>query len=76
MKRFIFDAIMASISVGGLSYELYLMIEKLIEQQYGTSIFFACLALIMCFFTGFFWGCVDADLEKMFPKNTKNPRVA
>ena len=76
MKRFIFDAVMASISAGGLSYELYLVIEKLVEQQYGSSIFFAILALIMSIFTGYFWGCADADLKKIFPSNTKNPRVS
>ena len=76
MKKFIFDAVMASISVGGLSYDIFKTIEKLIEGQYALASFFAIFALIMSFFTGYFWGCADADLEKIFPSHKKNPRVA
>ena len=76
MKRFIFDAVMASISAGGLSYDLYMMIVKLVELEYSFAAFFAVFALIQTFFTGYFWGCTDADLEKMFPNKQKNPRVA
>ncbi|MBR1605695.1 MAG: hypothetical protein IJ660_06285 [Alphaproteobacteria bacterium] len=67
MKKFIFDAIMASISVGGLSYDIFQMIEKLMELQYSTTVYFAVLAVFQSFFAGYFWGCADADLKKIFP---------
>ena len=75
MKKFIFDALTASISTGGLAYDLFKMIEKLIELDYSSAAFFAAFAILQTFFTGYFWGCADADLEKISNKN-KNPRVA
>ena len=67
MKKFLFDAFMASIAVGGLSYDIFQMIEKLMELQYGNATYFAVLALIQAIFSGYFWGCTDADLKRMFP---------